>query len=205
VLASDRHPSEMKTLEDRLRSRFQGGLVADIQTPSYETRLAILQMWADERGLRLPAHVLEVVAQRVPKNVRELEGAFNQVVAQFKLGHQDMSLPAVESTLNRYSQPRERVSIEDIITITAQKFGFSTIDLRGKKRTARINKARQIAMYLCRELTEASLPQIGDAFGGRSHTTVLHGSNKIAEELEFDTVLEARILKLRKSIVRAPR
>lgn len=201
VLASDRHPSELKTLEDRLRSRFEGGLVADIQPPEFETRIAILKMWADERKVRLPYNVLEMVAQRVPKNVRELEGAFNQVVAQSKLGQRDMSLPTVESTLNRYSNPRERISLEEIISVTAQNFGFIAADLRGKKRTARINKARQVAMYLCRELTEASLPQIGDVFGGRSHTTILHGIEKVIEELEHDTVLEARILKIRKAIL----
>ena len=205
VLASDRHPSEMKTLEDRLRSRFQGGLVADIQSPEFETRMAILKMWADERAVRLPLNVLEMVAQRVPKNVRELEGAFNQVVAQSKLGQRNMSLPSVESTLNRYNNPRERVALADILEVTAKNFGLIAADLRGKKRAARINKARQIAMYLCREMTEASLPQIGDAFGGRSHTTVLHGMNKIAEELEEDKVLEARILKIRKAIVTTSR
>jgi chromosomal replication initiator protein len=201
VLVSDRHPSEMRTLEDRLRSRFEGGLVADIQAPEFETRIAILKMWADERGVRLPYNVLEMVAQRVPKNVRELEGAFNQIVAQTKLGQRDTSLPSVESTLNRYHNPRERVSLEEIINVTAQNFGFIAADLRGKKRTARINTARQVAMYLCRELTEASLPQIGDFFGGRSHTTIMHGIDKIVSELEYDKVMESRILKIRKAIL----
>ncbi|MDQ7037454.1 MAG: chromosomal replication initiator protein DnaA [Anaerolineae bacterium] len=136
VLASDRHPSELKTLEDRLRSRFQGGLVADIQPPSFETRIAIMKMWSEERGIRLPYSVLEMVSNRVPKNVRELEGAFNQVVAQTQFGRQNMSLPSVESTLNRYNSRRERVSMDDIIAVTAQNFGFTSADLRSKKRTA---------------------------------------------------------------------
>jgi len=200
VLASDRHPRELKTLEDRLRSRFQGGLVADISPPEFETRVAIMQMWAQERGVKLGHDVIDTVAARAPKNVRELEGVFNQIMAQTRFGNVDIPMPRVEHTLERFSQPRERVTVDVIIEETAAKFGFTPDELTGKRRTARINKARQIAMYICRELTEASLPQIGEAFGGRSHTTVLHGINKIEEELEDDRILEQRILKIRKKL-----
>ncbi len=205
VMTSDRHPSELKTLEDRLRSRFQGGLVADIQPPELETREAILQMWAHEREIYLPEDVIRVVAERAPNNVRELEGVFNQLVAQAQYSKNPVSLPAAEHTLDMYERPRERVSLDHIIRVTANNLGFEPQDLMGKRRTARINKARQIAMYLAREMTEYSLPQIGEAFGGRSHTTVLHGANKIAEELESDRVLESKIEKLRTDIARRRR
>ncbi len=200
VLASDRHPRELKTLEDRLKSRFQGGLVADISEPEFETRVAIMQMWAQERSVKIDNSIIDTVALRAPNNVRELEGVFNQIVAQTRFGSGAIQMPKVEHTLERFSQPRERVTLERIIDVTADKFGFRSEELRGKRRTARVNKARQIAMYICRELTEASLPQIGEAFGGRSHTTVLHGINKIEEELEFDRILEQRILNIRNRI-----
>ncbi len=205
VMTSDRHPSELRTLEDRLRSRFQGGLVADIQPPELETREAILQMWAHEREIYLPEDVIRVVAERAPSNIRELEGVFNQLVAQAHYGRSPVSLPAAEHTLDLYERPRERVSLDHIIRVTANNLGFEPQDLIGKRRTSRINKARQIAMYLAREMTEFSLPQIGEAFGGRSHTTVLHGANKIAEELETDRVLESKLEKLRGDITRRRR
>ncbi|MEO1163780.1 MAG: chromosomal replication initiator protein DnaA [Chloroflexota bacterium] len=203
VLASDRHPNELKTLEDRLRSRFQGGLVADIAPPEFETRVAIMQMWAQERGVKLSSEIIDTVAMRAPNNVRELEGVFNQILAQTRFGNVDVPLPRVEDTLQRFHAPRERASatLERIIEVTAERFSLRASDLEGKKRAARINKARQIAMYLCRDLTEHSLPQIGEAFGGRSHTTVLHGINKIEESLEFDGILEKRIHKIRKDIL----
>jgi len=200
VLASDRHPRELKTLENRLRSRFQGGLVADIQPPEFETRIAIMQMWAQERGMKLAPAILETLALRAPNNVRELEGVFMQIVAQSQFGYGSVSLPKVEDTIERFSQSRNTLTLDHIIRVTAEKFGFTEKDIKGKKRTARVNQTRQIAMYLCRELTEASLPQIGEAFGGRSHTTVLHGIKKIEEELEYDRVLEQRILKIQKTL-----
>lgn len=200
VLASDRHPREMKTLEDRLRSRFQGGLVADIAPPEYETRVAILQMWVHERQAQLNEDVLAMVAQRSPGNIRELEGLFNQILAQSRLYGGQLNLPDAQQTLARYAQPRERVTLQRIIDVAAQRQGFKAGDLTGKRRTARVNRARQIAMYIARAMTEYSLPQIGEAFGGRSHTTVLHGANKIAEEVEVDKLLEAKINTIRAAI-----
>jgi chromosomal replication initiator protein len=132
--------------------------------------------------------------------VRELEGVFNQIIAQNRFVG-EMSLPKVEHELQAYSKPRERISLNDIIRVVAENFGFEAEDITGTKRTSRLNRARQVAMYLCREITEASLPQIGEIFGGRSHTTVLHGINKTEEELETDRVLEQRILKLRKILM----
>lgn len=192
VLASDRHPRELATLEDRLRSRFQGGLVADIQPPEYETRIAILRMWDRERELDLEENVIEMLAHRAPASIRELEGLFNQIVAQAQ-SRGGISLNRAESTLARYESPREQLTLDLVITRVAYKLGFSDSDITGPRRTARINQARQIAMYIARELTHYSLPQIGEAFGGRSHTTVLHGCNKIADDLASDPVLSAKV------------
>lgn len=193
VLASDRHPRELATLEDRLRSRFQGGLVADVQPPEYETRVAILRAWAQERSINLKSEILHMVAERAPNNVRELEGVFNQIVAQTRFGDGVVALPRAETTVERYNQPRERWTLAEIIDLAARKQNLTADDLIGKRRTSRINVARQIAMYIARELTECSLPQIGEAFGGRSHTTVLHGCKKIEDQIAYDKVLESRI------------
>ncbi|QPC82793.1 chromosomal replication initiator protein DnaA [Phototrophicus methaneseepsis] len=202
VLASDRHPRELATLEDRLRSRFQGGLVADIQPPEYETRIAILQMWAQERGMELSSNVVDMIAHKAPNNVRELEGIFNQIAAQSRFSGGAVNFNNARETVERFRRPREHVQLDDIIQITADKHGLTIEELKGARRTGKINRARQIAMYIAREMTEYSLPQIGEAFGGRSHTTVLHGCNKINDELESDPILGNRIQKIMHSIRR---
>lgn len=202
VLASDRHPRELQTLEDRLRSRFQGGLVADIQPPEYETRIAILEMWACEREVNIPRDMLEMIAERAPHNVRELAGVFNQIAARVRMGGgHTLTMHRAEATLDRYERPREHLTMRHIIEAVATTFNMDAKEIIGKKRAARINHARQIAMFLIREMTEASLPQIGDTFG-RSHTTVLHGCNKMEEEIEADPVLASRIQRLRNQITR---
>lgn len=197
VLASDRHPDELATLQDRLRSRFRGGLVADIQPPEFETRIAIVQMWAAERQVELPDDVIEMIASRAPNNIRELEGMFNQVTARNRLAGKPVTAYRAQATLDRYHRPRERITVRHIIDTTAATFGLCGDDLIGKRRTGRINRARQVAMYLSREMTDASLPQIGDELGGRSHTTVLHGCNKILEEMAYDTTLADQVEKIR--------
>ena len=202
VLASDRHPRELSTLEDRLRSRFQGGLVADIQAPSFETRVAILEMWANERNLEIPYDVIYKIAESASKNIRELEGVFNQIIVQMRLNDgKPLSIYRTESTIERYHRPRRKISTRIVVEVTANCLQLDAEDLTGKKRASRINRARQIAMFLARELTDESLPQIGAEFG-RSHTTVLHGYNKIAEDAEFDSVLAAQIAKIRKNILK---
>lgn len=200
VLASDRHPRELETLEDRLRSRFQGGLVADISPPEFETRMAIMEMWAQERQLNMSPDMLQMIAERAPHNIRELSGVFNQIAARVRMGGgHNLTMHRAEATLNRYEKPREQITIPRIIEVVADTFNLDVDVLTGKKRAARINHARQIAMFLAREMTESSLPQIGDIFG-RSHTTVLHGCNKVEEEIEADTVLASRIQRLRNQI-----
>lgn len=200
VLASDRHPRELKTLEARLRSRFEGGLVSDVQPLEFESRLAILELWANERGAALEYPVMEMIAERAANNVRELEGIFNQIVAKARLVPGSLSLRSAEDMLQHFERPRAHnrvVSIEQVIQVVADHFGFSSVDLTGKSRAGRLNTARQLTMYLAREMTDASLPQIGEALGGRSHTTVLHGWNKITEEIEVDPTLCGTVSRLR--------
>ncbi|MFW5748420.1 MAG: chromosomal replication initiator protein DnaA [Chloroflexota bacterium] len=204
VLASDRHPRELTLLEDRLRSRFEGGLVSDIQPLDYEARLALLEMWMYEREVRLERSVLTMIAERAQTNVRELEGVFNQIIVEAQLGRGSVTVQGAAYTLERFNQPRvhnrKRVSIDDVIDQTAAYFRLRADDLTGKRRTGRINQARQVAMFLARELTDLSLPQIGEVFGGRSHTTVLHGCNKIAEEIDFDSGVRQHVVKVRSAL-----
>jgi chromosomal replication initiator protein len=194
VLASDRHPSQLTTLEDRLRSRFGGGLVMDLQPPEYETRLAILNLWTQERGIRLQASVAEMIAERSKGNIRDLEGVFNQVVATTQFARRPVTLDLAENVLDGYSRPRHHeLTLARVLDATARHFKVSIADLTGPRRTARLTQARQIAMYLGREVTLASLPQIGEAFGGRSHSTVLHSCNKVAHDMERDDLLRADV------------
>ncbi len=202
VLASDRHPRDLSTLDDRLRSRFQGGLVADIQPPEYETRVAILQRWAEERQIRLSAPVIEMLASRGPSNVRELEGMFNRVAAQARVNHGTVSVAIAADQMAHYQAPRyHRVTLTRIIETVAEFYNVRPEDIIGPRRSGRINSARQVAMWLARELTDASLSQIGDYFGGRSHTTVIHGCNKMQEEMDFDPNLAEQVASLRLQLV----
>ncbi len=208
ILACDRHPRELDQLEDRLRSRFEGGLVMDVQLPELETRIAIVESWAQERGVRIPRSVSEMIAQRSRSNIRELEGLFTQIVAKSRLSAQPMNMSAAEAVLERFEQPRNHarqrraITLPQVLQSTAQHHELGLKDLIGKRRTGRINHARQIAMYLARELTEASLPQIGEALGGRSHTTVLHGYNKVAELMEADDMFRYELLALREKLLK---
>ncbi len=201
VLASDRPPRDLETLEARLRSRFEGGLVMDIQPPSFETRMAILSSWASERSIVLPRHAAEMIAGRAKFNVRELEGVFNQVVAAAQLTRQPISAGIAEDILDGFRRPREHVTLAQVVHLTAQHHGMSVEELVGKRRTGAVNQARQIAMYLARELTAASLPQIGDVFGGRTHSTVLHSCNKIAEDITHDPQVSMIVRDIRERLL----
>ncbi len=202
VLASDRPPRDLETLEARLRSRFEGGLVMDIQPPSFETRMAILCNWAAERNVNLPHHVAEMIAGRAKLNVRELEGIFNQVVATAHITRQPLTAGATEGILEGYRRPREHVTVAQVLDLTARHHGLRIEDLVGKRRTGAINQARQIAMFLAREFTSASLPQIGDAFGGRTHSTVLHSCSKIAEDLQRDPQVRTIVKDIRERLLK---
>jgi chromosomal replication initiator protein len=204
VLASDRHPSELSTLEDRLRSRFQGGLVVDIPMLDLETRIAILEMWVEENGVRVPHSVIEMVAHRANQNIRALEGVFKQLLAKSHLTRQPLTLDLAAHTLRKFEAPRlhgMKITVQDILRETARYYQLKVDDLTGKNRATRVNNARQVAMYLVRELTELSLPQIGEAFGGRSHTTVLHGCNKLAEAIELFDPVGRDVEQIRQNLV----
>lgn len=198
VMVSDRHPRDLNNIDERLRSRFQGGLVLDIQAPELETRRCIVEMWSEERSVKLPSDVIEAITA-APVSVRELEGLFMQLCARAMMG--TLRREHIDALTRRYGQPRERLTLERIIEMTAQKSGLLVEDLIGKKRSEPISQARQIAMYLCRELTTCSLPQIGDAFQ-RNHSTVVHACNKVIADMNDDPMFRARVDKIRKSLER---
>ncbi|MBL8119151.1 MAG: chromosomal replication initiator protein DnaA [Anaerolineae bacterium] len=202
VLASDRHPSEMHTLEDRLRSRFAGGLVMDLQPPEFETRVAILNMWAHERGVDLPRSAAEMIADKARTNIRELEGIFNHVVATTHLARRPVTIDIAESALAGYRRPRNHhLTMARVLDVTARYYKFTVTELIGPRRTARLNQARQVAMYLSREVTLASLPQIGEAFGGRTHSTVLHSCNKVGQDIQHDDLLRQDVEAIQSALL----
>lgn len=207
VLASDRHPRELELLEDRLRSRFEGGLIMDVQLPDFETRVAIVESWAQERGITVTRAVSEMLADRVRGNIRELEGLFTQIVAKSQMNRSPLSIIEAQGVMEHFERPRNHLlrrtfTLEQIVVFIAKHYNLPVDDLVGQRRTGRINHARQVAMYLARELTEFSLPQIGEAFGGRSHTTVLHGCSKVAEMMAADDNFRYEIIGLREKLVK---
>lgn len=201
VIASDRHPHELETLEARLRSRFEGGLVMDVQPPTLETRIAILKAWSRERGVTLDSKVYEMVAERASMNVRELEGVFNHMMATAHLSRTPIQVDTAHDMLETYHRPRQHVTLARVVEIVARQHNLHAHDLTGPRRDGHINNARQIAMYLAREMTGASLTQIGDAFG-RKHTTVLHGCNKVMEDLERDLITRAVVEEIRGKLIK---
>ena len=192
AISSDRPPKDIPTLEDRLRSRFEWGLITDIQPPDLETRIAIIRKKASLESLDLPNEVVSYIANEISTNIREIEGALIRVVAYSSLtGHKislDLAKEALKDILSQKKQ--KTMSIDHIQTITADYFKIKTEDLKCKRRTKHITYPRQISMYLCRELTDFSLPKIGEDFGGRDHTTVMHAHQKIAAEIIKDNELK---------------
>lgn len=202
VLASDRPPTDLHTLEDRLRSRFGGGLVMDLQPPEFETRVAILRMWAQERSIELPVNAAEMIADKGRMNIREMEGVFNQLVATTHLARRPVTLDMAENALVAYRRPRNhQLTMARVLSVTAEYYRLTVADLVGPRRTSRLNQARQVAMYLAREVTLASLPQIGDAFGGRTHSTVLHSCNKVALEIASDDMLREDVAAIQAKLL----
>ncbi|HEX2771202.1 MAG TPA: chromosomal replication initiator protein DnaA [Micromonosporaceae bacterium] len=198
VITSDRSPRQLATLEDRLRTRFEWGLLADIQPPDLETRIAILQKKAAQERLSAPPEVLEFIATRVSNSIRELEGALIRVTAFANLTRTPIELSLAEEVLRDFipdgSGPE--ITADQIMVSTADYFGVSLEDLRGHSRSRVLVNARQVAMYLCRELTELSLPRIGQAFGGRDHTTVMHADRKIRQQMAERRSLYNQIAEL---------
>ena len=202
ILSSDRPPKEVEKLEDRLRSRFEWGLITDIQAPDLETRIAILRKKAMVDHLDVPNDVMFSIANRIDTNIRELEGALTRVVAYASLMRQPVTAELAQSALKDLfpGTGQKEVTLEVIQQIVASYFQIPVDDLHSKKRSRSIAFPRQVAMYLCRELTESSLPAIGQFFGGRDHTTVLHAYDKIQKEKETDEKLGKTIADLMERI-----
>ena len=201
VLSSDRPPKELLNIEERLISRFQWGLVVDIQQPDLETRQAILQSKAEENGLDLPGEIYQFVATHITSNIRELEGALIRLLAYASLNGRDITLELAKSLLKDVCIAKARaISIEFVQKVTADYFGFPDDMLRAKTRKKEIAQARQIAMYLCKTLTDSSLKTIGLHFGGRDHSTVIHAINMIDQMKKTDKKIEESVVQIKNKI-----
>jgi chromosomal replication initiator protein len=197
VIASDRPPKELAEVEDRLRSRFEWGLIADIQPPDLETKVAILQKKAEQEKVTLPTDVALYIASNIRSNVRELEGALIRLVAHSSLIGAEITLPYTQQVLKNFIDSQARkVTIESIQKVVAEQFGLRLVEIKAKNNSRAIVYPRQIAMYLAKHLTEASLPEIGRQFGGKHHTTVLHSVEKIDELRKTDKDLNRLVNKL---------
>jgi len=197
VIASDRPPKELAEFEDRLRSRFEWGLIADIQPPDLETKVAILQKKAEQEKVTIPTDVALFIASNIRSNVRELEGALIRLVAHSSLIGAEITLPYTQQVLKNFIDSQARkVTIESIQKAVAEQFGLRLVEIKAKNNSRSIVYPRQIAMYLAKHLTEASLPEIGRQFGGKHHTTVLHSVEKIEEVRKGDKDLNRLLNKL---------
>lgn len=198
IISSDRPPKEIPTLEDRLRSRFEWGLITDIQPPDLETRIAILRKKAQLEGLTVPDDIITFIANRIQSNIRELEGALIRVIAMSSLNDQEINVELAEKALKDIipaSKPKP-ITVKLIQETVAQYFNIRPEEFKTRKRTRAVAYPRQVAMYLSRELTDLSLPKIGEQFGGRDHTTVIHAHDKISRELQTDPSLQNIIKEL---------
>ena len=202
VISSDRPPKNIPTLEDRLRSRFEWGLITDIQPPDLETRVAILRKKAQTENLNIPYDVLDYIANYIDSNIRELEGALIRMVAYATITNKPLNMStAVEALKHILPPPRpKKITIELIQKEVSSYYGITLAELLSKKRTKQVAYPRQIAMFLCRKLTDASYPQIGEQFGGRDHTTVIHANEKVEKDLIENAELQATIDMLTKKL-----
>lgn len=202
ILTSDRPPKEMKTLEDRIRSRFEWGLMADIGYPDYETRMAIIRNKVDTEHINLSTEILQYIGENIKSNIREIEGALNKLSALARLENKEITIDvAVEELQNIISpdKPKE-ITPQLIVEVVAEHYQISMDQMTGKNRSNAIAKPRQIAMYLCKQMTDYPLDAIGALLGGRDHSTIIHGANKIADEIAKDSVLQAQIDTITKKI-----
>lgn len=185
VISSDRPPKELRGVEERMVSRFEWGLVADVQPPDLETRVAILRKKAEAQGTRVPDDITLFIAERISSNIRELEGALNRVVASSVLTGREISVSMAQDVLKGLvAETARHITVEKIQRLVANYFNLTVSDLKGKRRTREVSLPRQVAMALARELTEASLPAIGEAFGGRDHATVIYSCQKVQESAQ---------------------
>lgn len=202
IISSDKPPKDIPTLEDRLRSRFEWGLIADIAPPDLETRIAILRKKAQLENLDVPDDVMVFIADKVASNIRELEGALNRVIAYSTLTENiinvDMATEALKDMFN--NSKAVIINYKTIQEAVSRYFHLKTDELKSKRRSRDVSFPRQIAMYLCREMTDMSLPKIGDEFGGRDHTTVIHACEKINQDIESSTELRRTIEDIKKNI-----
>jgi chromosomal replication initiator protein len=200
VVSCDRPPKSLVALEDRLRSRFGWGLIADVQPPDFEMRMAILQAKAEGCSFLVPDHVLTYIARKIPSNIRELEGALNRLVAHARLMNTPLTLEAAEQVLENIVAHTANLSPAQIVKEVAQHFHLSEEQLTGRSRARAISVPRQLAMFLIRQETDTSLPQIGQLLGGRDHTTVLHGCGKIGTQIESDEGLRRDWLTIKQRL-----
>lgn len=200
VISSDRSPKGLVTLEERLRSRFEWGLIADIQSPDYETRLAILRSNAERLGKSVDPEILETIAQRMQTNIRELEGALNRIIAYTYLRGIPLTADVIDSALADLAPEPKQLEPGQLVAAVGQAFGVSQERLLSRDRSAEVALPRQVAMYLLREEARLSLPQIGEILGGRDHTTVMYGCQKISELMQHDEHLRRQVSSLREQL-----
>jgi chromosomal replication initiator protein len=200
VITSDRPPKALVTLEERLRSRFECGLAADIQPPDFETRVAILRSKSERMGRRIPEEIIETIARRVQSNIRELEGSLTRVLAFCDLSDLPLNVKLVDIALADLLPKPSNIEPEEVMSTVAGAFGVSVDKLKGADRRQEVVLPRQIAMYLLREEANYSLPKIGEAMGGRDHTTVMYACQKVTDLLERDDKLRRQVIKIREQI-----
>ena len=202
IISSDKPPKDIETLEDRLRSRFEWGLTVDIQSPDYETRMAILKKKEELDRLSIDNEVMKYIATNVKSNIRELEGALTKIVALSRLKKREVNVELAEEALKDLISPNDQrnITAEFIIEIIGEHFNLTVQELSSTKKSRNIAYPRQMCMYLCRQLTELSLSDIGKKLGNRDHTTILHGIDKITNDLEKDSLLQNTIEVLTKKI-----
>jgi chromosomal replication initiator protein len=200
VITSDRPPKALVTLEERLRSRFEWGLIADIQAPDFETRVAVLAAKAERAGYNIPDGILDTIARRVQSNIRELEGALTRIMAFSNLSGLPITPQLLESALADLLPRRNEVQPDQIVDAVAKTYGLTIERIMSRDRSREVALPRQIAMYLLREEANISLPQIGTALGGRDHTTVMYGCEKIADLLERDDRLRRQMIEIREKL-----
>ncbi|NPV77994.1 MAG: chromosomal replication initiator protein DnaA [Anaerolineae bacterium] len=204
VISSDRPPKALVTLEERLRSRFEWGLIVDIQPPDLETRIAILRAKAERAGRQIANEILEMIARQVQSNIRELEGALTRVIAFSDLSGMPVTHELVNTSLADLLPQRSNINPGQVVTAVAAAFGLSSDRLLGRDRSRAVALPRQVAMYLLREEANVSLPQIGEALGGRDHTTVMYACDKVADLIERDDRLRRQIFQIREQLYGQP-
>ena len=202
IISSDKPPKDMDILEDRIRSRFEWGLICDISSPNYETRMAILRKKQEMDGYTVSDDVIEYIASNIKSNIRELEGALTKIKAYSNLVKQDVNLALAEQVLKDIISPNDKkiITPETIINMVAEQFDITPADIIGNKRSSKIVYPRQIAMYLCRNMLDIPLTQVGSYIGNRDHTTVIHGINKIQDDLETSEQTQKIIATLKKKL-----